>query len=201
MTTTSSDIRSILDSIRRIVQALRVSSRAAEKDVGLSGAQLFVLQQLGDGRRLSVNELAERSFTHQSSVSEVVQRLVEKGFVERKQSETDGRRAAVSLTASGQTRLKKLRASRGPDPFQHRLIQTLEQMSAKQRAQLSSLLLQVVQNSGLGGETPELFFEGDLSRSGLHLAVVMDKDMSLPKQAKRTAKKPRPKKEKEAVRS
>jgi hypothetical protein len=51
MATTSSDIRIVLDSIRRIVQALRVSSRAAEKTVGLSGAQLFLLQQLGEGRR------------------------------------------------------------------------------------------------------------------------------------------------------
>ncbi len=62
----------MLDAIRRIVQALRESSRAAEKRVGLSGAQLFVLQTLGESPGLSLNELAERTRTHQSSVSVVV---------------------------------------------------------------------------------------------------------------------------------
>ena len=36
--------RRVLDSIRRIVQFLRESSREAERRVGLSGAQLFVLR-------------------------------------------------------------------------------------------------------------------------------------------------------------
>jgi len=55
------------------VQALRVSSRAAERDVGLSAAQLFVLDRLaGADQALCVNELAQRTLTHQSSVSVVV---------------------------------------------------------------------------------------------------------------------------------
>src|SRR4029079_9481895 len=41
--------RGILDAVRRIVRELHESSRAAEKQVGLSGAQLFVLQTLGEG--------------------------------------------------------------------------------------------------------------------------------------------------------
>ena len=43
--------RMILDAIRRIVQALRVASREAEASVGLSGAQLFVLQKLAAAER------------------------------------------------------------------------------------------------------------------------------------------------------
>ena len=67
--------REVLDAIRRIVQALRESSRAAEKGVGLSSAQLFVLQTLQETPGLSLNELAERTRTHQSSVSVVVTKL------------------------------------------------------------------------------------------------------------------------------
>src|SRR5215217_2732988 len=65
------DVRAVLDAIRRIVRVLRVSSRAAEKQVGLSGAQLFVLHKLEDAPALSLNELADRTRTHQSSVSVV----------------------------------------------------------------------------------------------------------------------------------
>ena len=62
---------------------LRVASRAAERDVGLGAAQLFVLHKLEEAPRLSLNELAERTRTHQSSVSVVVRRLVNRGLVAR----------------------------------------------------------------------------------------------------------------------
>ena len=57
----------VLDSLRRIVQALRgESSRRAEQDLGVSGAQLFVLDALALAPALSVNELAYRTRTHQN---------------------------------------------------------------------------------------------------------------------------------------
>ena len=60
------DGQAVLDSIRRIVHSLELGSRAAQKSVGLSGAQLFVLQTLAGSDAMSVNELAARSCTHQS---------------------------------------------------------------------------------------------------------------------------------------
>ena len=82
------DVQAVLDGVRRIVQALRASSRWAEQHVGLSGAQLFVLQKLAETPAMSVNELAARTHTHQSSVSMVVSRLVEHGLVTRTRSPT-----------------------------------------------------------------------------------------------------------------
>jgi hypothetical protein len=74
------DTQKALDALRRIVQVLRESSRWAERHVGLSGAQLFVLQTLGEAPAASVNDLAGRTHTHQSTVSMVVARLVERGL-------------------------------------------------------------------------------------------------------------------------
>jgi DNA-binding MarR family transcriptional regulator len=155
------EIRSVLDSIRRIVRALRVASRAAEKSVGISGAQVFVLQQLDAERALSVNELAERTFTHQSSVSEVVQRLVEKGLIERKQAPDDRRRVELTLTASGKSSLKK-----GPDATQRKMIEALEQMNAAERVQLATLLGKFVEEAGLAQEKPGLFLEEEQLKLG-----------------------------------
>src|SRR6185312_321205 len=64
----------VLDSIRRIVRLLREGTRASEDAVGLSAAQLFVLQKLDPAVPLSLTELAARTLTHQSSVSVVVSR-------------------------------------------------------------------------------------------------------------------------------
>src|SRR5579862_3620047 len=84
--------REVLDAIRRIVQALRESSRLAEARVGLSGAQLFVLRSVAESPGLSLNELAERTRTHQSSVSAVVMRLAREGLVEKRTADVDARR-------------------------------------------------------------------------------------------------------------
>src|SRR3954463_13529901 len=120
--------RSALDSIRRVVQALRVSSRGAEQEVGLSGAQLFVLRRLAATPAMSINELAGATLTHQSSVSVVVRRLVERGLVRRGGSGDDGRRVEVSLTTRGRRLLE-----RAPGAAQDRLIEGLGRMDASQR--------------------------------------------------------------------
>src|ERR1700750_2387985 len=100
------ETRAVLDAFRRIVQGLRESSRAAEQHAGVSGAQLFVLRTLAEAPRLSLNELAERTRTHQSSVSAVVARLARARLVERGTAAGDARRAELSLTARGRRRLR-----------------------------------------------------------------------------------------------
>jgi DNA-binding MarR family transcriptional regulator len=61
------EIQRVLDAVRRIVRELRLSARAAESELGLSGAQLFVLQHLAQAEHLTVSDLAERTCTDPSS--------------------------------------------------------------------------------------------------------------------------------------
>src|SRR4029077_4522437 len=95
------ELREGLNALRRIVRALRVASRTAEQQVGLSGAQLFVLQCLARQSPCSVKELAARTATDQSSVSVVVSRLVAAGHVRRARSQAAPRRVELTLTRSG----------------------------------------------------------------------------------------------------
>src|SRR5919202_5343906 len=101
------DTRIVLDAVRRIFQALHESSRWAEKHLGLTGAQLFVLQQLADSPCPSLNELAARTHTHQSSVSTVVARLVERGLVVRGAGESDARRVELRLSSEGRKVIRR----------------------------------------------------------------------------------------------
>ncbi len=74
--------RCAMDSqLRRIVQALRNSSQQSQKYFGLTSAQFFILRQIESQKSLSMNSLADLTFTHQSTISEAVGRLVLKGFV------------------------------------------------------------------------------------------------------------------------
>jgi len=150
------EVRTALDAIRRIVQALRNGSRETERLVGLSGAQLFALQQLAARPGMSINDLAAATFTHQSSVSVVVRRLIERGFVSRRPSEEDGRRVEVSLTPEGRELLR-----RAPPMAQARLINGLRKLEPARRAALAEGLAALVRELGLDAEAAPLFFEDE----------------------------------------
>lgn len=149
-----SDAQRVLDGMRRIVQALRVSSRQAERRVGLSGAQLFVLQRLVEGDGISVGDLARRTHTHQSSVSVVVSRLVEAGLVERSKSEVDGRAVVLIVTEEGRTALKG-----APQLAQGQLIAALHKLSPARRRELADGMEAWVRAAGLDEGEAAMFFE------------------------------------------
>jgi DNA-binding MarR family transcriptional regulator len=146
----------VLDSVRRIVRALRQSSRQAEQDLGLSGAQLFVLQKLAAAEGpLSLGTLAERTLTHPSSVSVVVGRLVERGFALRAAAPDDGRRLEVRLSPDGRAFLE--RAS--PTTAQERLAHAVDALPPAKRQSLAELLATIVSEAGFAVEEATMFFE------------------------------------------
>jgi DNA-binding MarR family transcriptional regulator len=146
-------ITQALDAIRRIISVLRRSSRLAESEVGIGGAQLFVLQQLATAPAGSINELAERTYTHQSSVSVVVRRLVEQGLVELQPASEDRRRRELRLTRAGRRLV-----ARSPVPAQIRLISGLRGLSGTQLRTLARLLNEVVRKMGAAGEPAAMLF-------------------------------------------
>lgn len=146
-----------MDALRRIVRGLRLSARDAEKSAGISGAQLFVLEALSGGAASSLNELAERTCTDQSSVSVVVSRLVENGLVARAPSSRDARRVELSLTAAGRRLLKRC-----PVPAQARLVNGLQRIGADDLAALRDGLVALVDAVGLGDEAARMFFDEEV---------------------------------------
>lgn len=150
---TSVATREVLNAVRRIVQTLHESSRNAERHVAVSGAQLFVLQRLAESPATSLNELAERTHTHQSSVSVVVTRLVHRGLVRRTKADRDGRRLQLSLTKAG-----RQLAARAPDLAQDRLIAAINALPARRRTLLASVMKDLAQ-AVAGARRAEMFFE------------------------------------------
>lgn len=153
--------RDILDAIRRIFRSLRESSRAAESELGLSGAQLLVLQFLKSGKPLSINDLAERTQTHQSSVSVVVTKLADRGLVRRFESAEDGRKVEIGLTTAG----TKILAKKSPMLAQEALFNAISELSNPQQKQLAELLRKVVESAGFANEPATLFFEDDKAKT------------------------------------
>jgi DNA-binding MarR family transcriptional regulator len=153
------DVRLALNAFRAIVQALRTSSRDVERRLGLTSAQLFALQQLAAAPGASINDLATRTFTHQSSVSVVVQRLAEKRLVAKVAARDDRRRVTLTLTEAGRAILR-----RSPQPVQERLIAGIGALGARERRVLATALGGVARAMGAAtGRPPMLFEEGGQS--------------------------------------
>lgn len=148
------DVREALDAFRRIVQALRTSSRDAERRVGLSAAQLYALQQLAGMSGASINDLAARTFTHQSSVSVVVQRLVARRLVAKMPSEDDRRRVRLTITDAGRALLR-----RSPEPVQERLVAGIATLSPVERRGLVDALTAIADTLATGSGAPPMLFE------------------------------------------
>src|SRR4029079_12810887 len=153
-TSENGDVRAVLDGVRRIVQSLRESSRWAEKYVGMTGAQLFVLQQLHEAPAQSLNDLAARTHTHQSSVSTIVARLVDRGLVTRTRSPRDGRTIELHLSSRG----RKL-AARAPNAAQQRIIQGIRELPPARRRGLATALSTVARSMDSADREPAMFFE------------------------------------------
>lgn len=150
------DVRGVLDAIRRLVRALRLTARAAERRFGLSGAQLFVLTTLAEGSALSLGELAGRTSTDQSSVSVVVRRLSDRGLVSRAADPRDARRLCLAITAKGRAVVR-----RAPPLAQRALIEAIEAFAGADREALARLLDALNARMGVAKEKPGLLFDED----------------------------------------
>jgi DNA-binding MarR family transcriptional regulator len=154
-THTSDAAREVMDSIRRLVRLLRVFDTEAQKTAGLSAAQVFVLRQLRDGKEASINELARRTCTDQSSVSVVAAKLASAGLICRQVSRMDRRSALVSITPRGAAALKM-----APPAAQERVIGALGRMGPESRRELAVLLGELIRKTGIHRGGAEMFFDG-----------------------------------------
>jgi DNA-binding MarR family transcriptional regulator len=155
-TNTKSSARA-MDAARHLVRALAGSARAIQTRIGISGAQLFVLRELARADApLSVNELADQTLTHQSTVSGVVARLVERRLVTRTPSPDDARRAAVALTTRGRALLDD-----APATVQSQLVAGLDRLATAQRVALADGLEAWLDAAGIDGGPAPMFLERD----------------------------------------
>jgi MarR family transcriptional regulator, organic hydroperoxide resistance regulator len=143
-----------MDSMRSIVRAIGASTRTLGKTGGVSGAQLFALRQIAASPGMHLGELATRTMARQSSVSELVARLADRGLVTRTPGDDDARQVNLNLTASGRRAISESRAT-----AQERLISGLGILSRSSRAALADGLEAWLAASGLADVPPTMFFE------------------------------------------
>lgn len=149
-------IAEALVAIRKLVRVLRTGAVATKRFTGLSAAQLLVLQLLRESDANSINDLATQTMTDQSSVSAVVAKLQERGFVSRATAKDDARRTIVSITSAGEQVLQG-----APTTLQARLVSALQQMPPAALHSMTDQLVQLIALLGASDELSTFFFEDD----------------------------------------
>ena len=148
-----------MTALRRLVRAIRASTAAVQRRSGISGPQLFVLRALVERPGQSMRQLMARTLTSQSTVSEVVARLVAAGLVARATAPDDARRAVLRPTAAG----RALARSASPS-VQSDLIAGLDALPPATRRSLAHALEQWLAAAGLGDVPATMFFEPSAAR-------------------------------------
>jgi DNA-binding MarR family transcriptional regulator len=105
-----SDYQALAD-IRYHIRRFQHFSEHAARAAGLEPQQhqlLLALKGLPEGRKATVGELAERLRIRHHSMVELIDRLEERGLIQRLRDETDQRKVLIQLTPQGEQVLKQL---------------------------------------------------------------------------------------------
>jgi DNA-binding MarR family transcriptional regulator len=124
---------------RIVVRTMRSHYKRVERACGVSGAHVWALAQIAAAPGIKVSELAQQLAIHQSTASNMVDKLQKAGLVSRARSSDDRRIVCLHATARGRGVL-----ARAPSPVRGALQQALMQLPlarlAALRDELSSLV-------------------------------------------------------------
>ena len=81
--------------------ALDSASKLMIRRIGISGPQRVVLRLVAEAGELGPGEIADQTMHHPATVSSLLKRLEDNGYLERRPSMVDRRRIVVVLTDRG----------------------------------------------------------------------------------------------------
>lgn len=141
--------------LRVVYRAMQEHSRQIERAFGVSTAQLAALWALSDQPGARVSELSQSLALHQSTTSNMLDKLEKKGLVERRRGGPDQRVVRVFLSAAGEALLAD-----APRPTQSVIADALARMPDlalnNLQQSLSSLIARMDSCDEQGADTTEI---------------------------------------------
>jgi DNA-binding MarR family transcriptional regulator len=134
----------VLRRFRLVFNAVKSHFRAVETKAGISGAQLWALSVVHGQPGIGVGELARAMDVHQSTASNLLRALVEKGLVLAERGGTDRRAVQLQVSAKGGRLLAK-----APGPFSGVLPEALARLDQRTLARLDRDLAVLIGELGV----------------------------------------------------
>lgn len=128
-----------LQHFRLIFKSVKKHFHWVEQQTGVNGAQLWALAAVVERPALTVSALAKALAVHQSTASNLVDKLVRQGLLRRERSEEDQRVVHLHAEPKGMRLVKS-----APRPLQGVLPDALSRLSASDLTELNALLANLV---------------------------------------------------------
>jgi DNA-binding MarR family transcriptional regulator len=128
----------LLVALRKVIRAIDLRSKQLNKDVGLTGPQLLVMQNISKDPGIMVRQVADNINLSPATVTSILDRLEAKLLVQRIRSTEDKRRVGVFLTEQGQMIMKD-----APLPFQEHFINRFGQLKEWEQSQMVATMQRI----------------------------------------------------------
>jgi MarR family transcriptional regulator, organic hydroperoxide resistance regulator len=143
----------VLRKFRLVFRSAKKHFQWVEQRCGVSGAQLWAMWELGERPGMRVSELAAALSIHQSTASNMLDKLEQRSLLRRERSERDQRVVKLFLTAAGRETV-----ARAPQPARGVLVAALDGMPTESLCALEEHLDTLIQGMKVrdrsGGLTP-----------------------------------------------
>ena len=127
--------KEVLKHFREIYIQAKSELKDNVKKTGLSGSQLWIMQQIYNFNGISNSELAKNLTLHVSTCSILVNKLIQKGLVEKTRSPTDERMIVLTITSKGKQLMAK--APKSPEGA---IPSTLKKLNIEELEELNTVL-------------------------------------------------------------
>jgi DNA-binding MarR family transcriptional regulator len=128
----------LLVALRKVIRAIDIRSKELSRDVGLTGPQLIVLQQVGKNPGVMVKEIARSITLSPATVTSILDRMESRGHVNRVRSTQDKRKVGVFLTDVGQSLLDK-----APLPLQEHFLNRFNAIEEWEQSQMVATMQRI----------------------------------------------------------
>lgn len=137
--------RDVLVALRRIIRAIDLQSKRIAKSSGLTTPQVMILQSIRDLGEVTTGRLSEAVSLSQATVTTILDRLEQRGLVERYRSDRDRRIVHTKLTDAGRKAVKK-----APPLLHEKFIEAFADLPSKRQREITATLEQVAGMLGGG---------------------------------------------------
>lgn len=137
--------RDVLVALRRIIRATDRHSKRLARETGLTIPQIVVMQSVRELGEVTTGEISERVSLSQGTVTTVLDRLEERGLVERYRSAADRRVVHTRLTPAGEAARRK-----APPLLQEHFQARFASLPAGRQREIVSALQAVAGMMGVG---------------------------------------------------
>ena len=134
-------IDQVLSSLRRVIRAIDLHSKQLVKTASVTGPQLRLLQLIRrGGDDATASELSDAMSLSQATVTSILDRLEDRGLLERIRSQTDKRKIHPRLTDAGARLLEQ-----APTPLQDSFVRKFDRLQSWEQHMIIASLQRVAE--------------------------------------------------------